>query len=96
MPFCHRVMQLLTETETTGHFWRLLRIVCAHCPDLCKGPVSQSPYVLTLIGDAHRMHILQAEARIAAALAANAAQLRERRAAFDEKQTHNEERRRCA
>ena len=36
----------------------------------------------------------QAEARIAAALATNAAQLRERRAAFDARQTHNEERRR--
>ena len=38
----------------------------------------------------------QAEARIAAALATNAAQLRERRAAFDARQTHNEERRRSA
>jgi len=38
----------------------------------------------------------QAEARIAAALATNAAQLRDRRAAFDARQTHNEERRRSA
>ncbi len=40
--------------------------------------------------------VAQAEARIAAALATNAAQLRERRAAFDARQTHNEERRRSA
>ena len=39
---------------------------------------------------------LQAEARIAAALATNAQQLRERRAAFDDKQAHNEARRWCA
>ena len=39
---------------------------------------------------------VQAEARIAAALATNAAQLRERRAAFDARQAHNEERRRSA
>ena len=39
---------------------------------------------------------LQAEARNAAALATNAQQLRERRAAFDEKQAHNEARRWCA